>query len=285
MNNSQKIRLLLVFLATCVVPASANNPPQPDGMLSLLLIFPVVLIGMRLADARPDPHTKWRPVLTGLLMALAFIISMAGDEIGAFGLLAILICGIVRGVQIMKRGKGWKSWVFGTVVIAWVLFASLDYVVSVATFPPSRIAVNEAITVGRLRTFSEAESDFAKAHPGILGVQSNYATIEELQKEGLIGKNIQFSQVQNGYRYGEIAEPSKHQILIYALPIDHQPPRPPGWEMLPGASLFRGLLKKKETEGGGVRSFAVDETGVIRWSVRPTGTPVTREEALKWEPL
>lgn len=164
MNTWQKIRLLLVVLVTCVLPASANNPPQPDGMFSLLLIFPVVLIGMRLADARPDPNTKRRPLLIGLLMVLAFIISMAGDDIGAFGLLAILIYGIVRGVQILRRGKSWKSWAIGTVVIAWVLFASFDYVVSLGAGGGSQIAAYEAQAVSRLRMLWTAESGFAEKH-------------------------------------------------------------------------------------------------------------------------
>jgi hypothetical protein len=279
MNTSQKIRFLLVFLATCVVPASANNPPQPDGMLSLLLIFPVVLIGMRLADARPEPHTKWRPVLIGLLMALAFIISAAGDEIGAFGLLAFLIYGIVRGVQILKRGKPWKSWAIGTVVIAWVLFACVDYVVSVASSGPSRVAVNESQTVHRLRELSTAETEFAKRYPANSGSEPVYATMAELQKEGLLAFSLEDGQVRNGYRFGEIVEPSKRQILIYALPIPAPPSRYQWLWLLPGASLFHGFQSKGDNEGTGVRSFAVDETGVIHWAVRPVGTPVT------WEPL
>jgi len=36
MNTWQKIRLLLILVVTCALPASANNPPQPDGVLSLL---------------------------------------------------------------------------------------------------------------------------------------------------------------------------------------------------------------------------------------------------------
>ena len=276
MNTWQKLRLLLILVATCALPASANNPPQLDGIFSLLLIFPVVLIGMRLANARPGPNAKRRPVLIGLLMALAFIISLAGDEIGGFGLLAILIYGIYRGAQILQRGKGRKAWVIGAIVILWALFAGADYFVSVATFPPSREAVNEAQAMMRLHAISTAESSFVEQHSSTSGAQPAFATIEELQKEGLIDNSLQIGQVRNGYRYGEIVEPSKRQILIYALPIQDQPSRPHWRGMLPGASLFPGLLKEKETGGGGVRSFAVDETGVIRWTVRPSGTPVTR---------
>jgi hypothetical protein len=63
-TSCQRICLLLILIVTCALPASANNPPQPDGVFSILLIFPVILIGMRLADARPDPKSKRRPVLT-----------------------------------------------------------------------------------------------------------------------------------------------------------------------------------------------------------------------------
>jgi hypothetical protein len=284
-TSCQRICWLLVFIVTCVLPASANNPPQPDGVFSVLLIFPVILIGMRLADARPDPKSKRRPVLTGLLLALAFIITLAGDEIGGLGLLMILVYGLVRGGQIMQRGKGRKAWVVGTIVILWVLFAGVDYIASVVSSGPSSTAVNESLAVSRLRKLSTAEATFAKEHSSSSEAEPTYATIAELQKEGLIDYILESGQVRNGYRYGEILELSKRQILFYALPTQAQPSQHQWRWIFPGASLFPGFLKKKESDGTGIRSFAVDETGIIRWSVRPAGTPVTREEFMRWEKL
>ncbi len=218
MNMSHRILLLLVFLVTCVVPASANNAPQPDGMFSLLLIFPLVLIGMLIADAKPDLETKRRPILIGLLMVFAFFISLAGDDIGMFGFLAILVYGVVRGVQMIKRGKGWKAWVIGTVVIAWVFFAGFDYVASLAIAGPHVITINEARAISRPRTISTAESDFAKQQQPGSDEGLLYASIAKLQEEELLDKGFQNNEVWAGYRFGEIMKAPARQSLFYEVP-------------------------------------------------------------------
>ena len=33
------------FLLAGTLPAFANNPPAPDGMLSILLLFPMAILG------------------------------------------------------------------------------------------------------------------------------------------------------------------------------------------------------------------------------------------------
>jgi hypothetical protein len=285
MNTWQKIRLLLILIVTCALPASANNPPQPDGVLSLLLIFPVVLIGMRLADARPDPNAKRRPLLVGLLLALAFIFSMAGDGIGGFGLLAILIYGVHRGAQILQHGKGPKAWVFGAIVILWVLFAGTDYFVSLAPPRASSIAMNEAGVVTQLRVLSSAETTFANKYSSKADTQPVYAPVAKLVQEGLIDSSFETAITRRGYRLGKIIEPSGRHFIFYAVPTQPQLPEPRWQKMLPGASLFLTFLRKRESGGTGIRSFAVDETGTLRWSVRSAVTPVTRVEAENWDKL
>ncbi|HYW67412.1 MAG TPA: hypothetical protein VFB10_11960 [Candidatus Dormibacteraeota bacterium] len=285
MNTWQKIRLLLILIATCALPAAANNPPQPDGIFSVLLIFPVVLIGMRLADARPEPKAKRRPLLTGLLLTLAFLFTLAGTEIGGLGLLVILIYGIYRGAQILQRGKSRKAWAIGAVVILWVLFAGADYFVSLSSAPLSSVAMNEAGVVTRLRVFSSAETSFANQHSGNAEAQPVYAPVAKLQQEGLLDSGFEADINRHGYRLGEIMEPSGRHFIFYAVPVQAQRPEPRWRRMLPGSSLFPGLFRKKESGGTGVRSFAVDETGIIRWSVRSAPTPVTRIEAENWEKL
>ncbi len=285
MNTWQRIRLLLILIATCAVPASANNPPQPDGIFSVLLIFPVVLIGMRLADARPEPNAKRRPFLTGLLLALAFLFTLAGTAIGGLGLLVILIYGIYRGAQILQRGKGRKAWAIGAVVILWALFAGADYFASTGSSHPSSIAVNEAGVVAQLRVLSSAETTFANQHSSNAEAQPAYAPVAKLQQERLLDSGFETDINRRGYRLGEIVEPSGRHFIFYAVPVQAQRPEPRWRRMLPGASLFPGLFRKKESGSTGVRSFAVDETGTIRWSVRSAPTPVTRIEAENWEKL
>jgi hypothetical protein len=280
-TSCQRICLLVVFIATCVLPAFANNPPQPDGVFSVLLIFPVVLIGMRLAAALPDTKTTKRRLLIGLVLGFCFIMTLAGTEIGLLGVLAILVYGIVRGIQIMQRGHGWKSRAVGTIVVLWVVFAVGDYYVSIVSAHPS-IALDEALAVQRVRVLSTAETNFAK-----VGSASEplYGTVADLVEARLIDSSFKGGQVQMGYRLGEIVEAPKRQFLFYAIPVQIQPSRARWLWFLPGASLLSALRGHEQEQFTGVRSFAVDETGVIRYATRTVEGPVTREEFMRWEKL
>lgn len=279
MTSCQKLCLLLVFIATCVLPASANNPPQPDGVFSVLLIFPVVLIGMRFA--LPDPRTTKRRLLIGLVLAFCFIVTLAGTEIGALGLLGILVYGIMRGIQIMQRGQGWKSRVVGTMVILWVVFAVGDYYASIVSAHPS-IALDEDLAVQRLRILSTAETNFARVGSASEPV---YGTVADLAEARLIDNSFTGRQVQMGYRFGEIVEAPKRQFLFYAIPVQIQPSKARLLWFLPGASLLSALRGHEEEQFTGVRSFAIDETGVIRYATRTVQGPVTREEFTRWGKL
>ena len=103
-SRYQGLLWLLWFLLAGAIPAYANNPPQPDGILTLILIFPVAILGYRLAGAQvTQPQRKWR-VLTGLLLTLCTLLTMGGTEIAMIPLLVILGYGVRRGVQAIARG-------------------------------------------------------------------------------------------------------------------------------------------------------------------------------------
>jgi len=285
MKISERIGLLLLLVTTFALPASANNPPQPDGIFSVLLIFPIVLIGMRLANARPDPNEKRRPILNGLILTLCFLLTLAGTSVGGFGLLVILLYGVLRGGQITHRVKTARGRIVGAVVIAWVLFASLDYLVSLNSAGPSAGVMGEANAINRLRMLSTVEFEFAQSHSPSSGSGPVYATVEQLRAAGLLHNSFQLAQDRTGYRFGEIVDPSKPQFLFYAVPIRTQSSMPRWIRLMPGSSVLHWAFGLRESEATGVRSFAVDETGVIRYSVRPAPTPVTRAEAEKWQEL
>jgi len=240
---------------------------------------------MRLADARPDPSAKRRPVLIGLLLALAFLFTLAGTALGGLGLLVILIYGIYRGAQILQRGKGRKAWAIGAIVILWVLFAGTDYFVSLGSSRPSSIAMNEAGVVTQLRVLSSAETTFANKYSSKTDTQPVYAPVAKLLQEGLIDSNFETGITKRGYHLGEIVEPSGRHFIFYAVPTQPQRPEPRWRKMLPGTSLFPSLFRQNKSGGTGIRSFALDETGTLRWSVRSAVTPVTRVEAETWEQL
>lgn len=281
MTSRQKIGLLLVLIVTCVLPASANNPPQPDGVFSVLLLFPAVLIGMRLAAVLPDPKTTKRRLLIGLVLGFCFILTLAGTEIGLIGLLAILVYGIVRGIQIMRRGQGWKSRLIGAIVLLWVVFAVGNYYASIVSAHPS-VGLDEALAVQRLRILSTAEGNFAN---GDSTSEPVYGTVADLVERRLVESSLKSGQVKMGYRLGEIVEAPKRQYLFYAIPVQIQSSGPRWLWLLPGASLLSVLRGHEEERFTGVRSFGVDETGLIRYATRTEEGPVTREEFMRWEKL
>jgi len=281
-TTRERVVLIFIFVATCALPAYANNPPQPDGIFSILLIFPVVLIGIRISASEPASKTKKRPYLIGLALTLCFILTLAGTEIGGLALFVILVWGFIRGIQILRRGEGRNARVVGAIVLVWVLFAVGDYYASIASTRPS-IAMDEALAVQRLQTLSTAEADFVKAGSGSSPV---YGTIEDLEVARLLNSSFEGGQVHMGYRFGEVVEPPKRQFLFYAIPVLIQPSRA-RWLLssLPGASLLSALRGHQEDQFMGVRSFAVDETGVIRYASRTVEGPVTREEFMRWGKL
>jgi hypothetical protein len=217
-TSGQRICLLLVLIVTCVLPAFANNPPQPDGVFSVLLIFPAVLIGMRLAAVLPDPKTTTRRLVIGLVLGFCFILTLAGTEIGLIGLLAILVYGIVRGIEIMRRGQGWKSRLIGTIVLLWVVFAVGNYYASIVSAHPS-VGLDEALAVQRLRILSTAEGSFAN---GGSPSEPVYGTVADLVERRLIESSLRSGQVKMGYRLGEIVKAPKRQYLFYAVPVQIQ---------------------------------------------------------------
>jgi hypothetical protein len=277
----QKSLLHVVFLVTFVLPASANNPPQPDGVFSVLLIFPVVLIGMRFAAMIPGSKAK-RKLLIGLTLTLCFILTLAGTEIGLLGLVLILLYGLVRGFQIMRRGQGWRPRFVGTIVVLWVVFAVGDYYASIVFAPPSSIALGEAQAIHRLRVLSTAESNFMKAGSNS---RPTYGNISELREARLLDSSFEVGKIHMGYRLGEIVEPSKHQFVFYVIPAQSQPSSVSWWRLFPGSSLLSAIRGHEAEQFAGERSFAVDETGVIRWAMRTGAGPVTREEFVTWQTL
>ncbi len=101
----------------------------------------------------------------------------------------------------------------------------------------------------------------------------------------LIDDTFSAGQIRKGYRYGDVVDPAKGQFLLYAIPAPELKAGSDHGNFVPGTSLIKSILGKTHEEVTGYRSFAVDETGVIRWAIRTHTGPVTREEVDGWAPL
>jgi hypothetical protein len=146
-------------------------------------------------------------------------------------------------------------------------------------------AAAEASAVSGVRSLSIAESEFAKSSQSGHAPSGAAGMLKELENAKLIDGSFSNGQLRKGYRYGEIVDPAKGQFLFYAIPAPELKPGSFHGYFVPGTSLIKSIRGIDHEEGTGYRSFAVDETGVIRTSIRTRTGSVTREEIATWAPL
>jgi hypothetical protein len=281
MTTWKKRCWVLFFIATGVLPAYANNPPQPDGLFSILLIFPIVIVGLRLAGVHLRHAGRGWTVVKVVMLVVSAVLSAAGDGIGLLGLLVMFCYGFVRGIQIIRRGSGWRGYVAGSVVILWVLFAVSDYYASLVEWP--HVAASESGAVAGLRTLDNAENTF-KQTVGTYGtLAGSFSTLDELYHAKLIDDSFLGGRDRNGYRYFEVLSPTKKQFVFYAVPVHY--PAVPLRSLVPGGSLLSALHLRENPRATAVRAFAVDDSGVIRYSPDGSSAPATRQEIENWKEL
>jgi hypothetical protein len=281
LNRAHRIEFLVLLVICAAVPASANNPPQPDGLFSILLIFPLVILGARLAGVQPVQTPFWRKIFTVILLSAATVVCMAGTALALIPLMVIFGYGIWRAVRIMWFGQGRKRIFIGAALSVWVIFGVTDYIASLdygSTEAPSEVGA-----IGDLRTLASAESEFLSDAEKKTPRSPAYGTMEDLRKARLIGDDFVAGQVRKGYVYGEFPDPARRGFLFYAVPAFAHKNDLSWLHILPGGSLLQKFFRPMESTGSGIRSFAVDETGVIRSAVRGSATvPVTQGEVVGW---
>lgn len=282
---AQRFRMLLFLFLAFALPAYANNPPQPDGLFSVLLIFPVVILGARLAGAASQPKSMWARISRGIaVVSSTTVFLMVGTLLGMVVALGVLVYAIVRGIQIIRQGRGVNRVAIGAVVMVFAVLSFVDYCVSIMSYYPSS-AIAESNAVSGLRSLKIAESEFARSGHSDQTPSGIVGTLKDLKNTKLIDDTFSTGRIRKGYRYGEVVDPLKEQFLFCAAPVPELRSASDHVNLVPGASLLKAVLGTGHEEGTGYRSFAVDETGVIRWSMRTRTDPVTREEAQQWAPL
>lgn len=280
--------LLLWFLLAGPLPAYANDAPEADGMLSLLMIFPIAILGLRLAGAKLPPGGTIKRFLIGLALGFSALASVVFLGSGGFALggLMMLCYGWARGGRAIKHGQGRKRFAIGLAVILFTLLAVADYL---ASFTSYRYTTQHAEYNGisAVRAINTAEITFrsdANLHANKKGV-GEFGTIEQLVKAGLLDDGFLKHNPSPGYRYVVVlsADPAhaEKEFFVYATPEHYGSPGALS-ELLPGFSLWAAARPPKLQAR---RTFASDETGVIRAADLGTARAVTREEAEKWKAL
>jgi 4-amino-4-deoxy-L-arabinose transferase-like glycosyltransferase len=249
---------------------------MPDGVLTLVLIFPVVILGYRMAGAQPSAkQRKWR-VATGLGLALCTLLAMAGTEVAMIPILVILAYGIGRGAQAMAQGQGKKRAAWGLAIILFTLFGVANYFASLDYRLQGPSLESSAVT--NLLIINTAEMEFqtnATLHVNKNGV-GEYGSLEQLHKAGLLDDVLWEHLHGPIYRYVVVlaGDPARDEqkYFVYAVPMHY------GQAHLT-LSLLRHLIPYVPYTR---RTFASDETGVIRGTDLGGARDVTRAEAEKW---
>lgn len=282
MKTAQRIRLLVALVVCCVAPAYANNPPQPDGLFSILLIFPAVILGRWLAGVAPASKSLAKRLSTAFILLVCVILCLGGTGLALVPLIIIAGYGIVRATQILRNGQGRKRILIGSALLGLVLFAVTDYFASLLSYDPA--AALEYVAVSRLRSLAAAEQEFRTPTVAKGASSPTYGTMAELEEAQLFSWNLTPNTIRSGYIYGEGIDKPHNQFFFYAVPAFPRKLESRWFHFIPGGSLLEALLGKQRGAETGYRSFAVDETGVIRFMVqRNLGTPVTREEIATWK--
>lgn len=279
MSYRQKFGWLLMLLVIGELPAFANNPPQPDGLFSILLIFPLIILGSRFARVTPIKRSVASRIGTIAVLTLCVLLLITGTELGALAALAVTTYAAVRAVQMIRRGQGVKRLMAAGVLASFSVFAFADYFASIMGSPPS-VALSEVTAVGELRQLSNAEVQFAGSEIASSPSAPQYGTLEDLEAEHLIEGGIAQGRAISGYQYGQFLAPDRKRFFFYAIPAQGLRPSS-DLEFVPGASLFHAFFPRTKT-GTGIRSFAVDESGILRYAVRSNAGPVTHEEVASW---
>ncbi len=277
MNRARRNTLLLLyFLFAACLPAYANEPPAPDGMLSLMMIIPVAIVGLRLAGAKLPPRGKARRILTGLALGFSIVLCAGGSEgyiFGVAGMAFLVVYGIWRGAQALKHGMGWRRFAAGFAVILFTPLAFADYYASLNWYYYTTRHL-EVRAVGWLRTIRNAQQQFETS-------TGKFGTLDELIKAGFLEGPRTVANPARGYRIVEVRsdDPVRagKEYFVYASPENYGSSGPP---ILPGSSLWEALRPPKPRS---LRTFALDESGVVRAADLGRARPVTRQEAQKWK--
>ncbi len=288
MKTIRKAEAVLWFLLLGGLPAWANNAPRPDALISILIIFPVAILAFRYSGAHFTEGEGKRRLLRGLVLALCFLLTLAGTEIAAVPLIVVLGYGMMRALQILIRGDGRKRIVLGVVVGLWTAFAGLDYFASVEVASP--VANNESSAILALRDLAAAEHSYAARANQKTATHGWYGTIEELRDEKLVDGT--FPGPRKGYLYNILVREDGNHYFATAVPAVYAEGKEHPWwrprmdapSFFPLASLHWMTMNGNQ-RGVGRRSFAMDDSGVIRAADVGPVTTVSHDAAKGWKPL
>lgn len=280
------IPVLLVLAGPQLAYAQIEQFPDPYVLL-VVMIFPVAIIGRRLAgDHPPHRERRWpflRLFLKGLFLVLATIQVLFEALIGWPGPIPLIfLCyGLVRGALVIKRGMGQKRFAIGSFIILFsLLVAHYDMALRNINY-----CVEPATIRRRIGHIALAEDRFQRGR--LLDVNKNdvgeYGTLPQVAETAVLFSSAAATP-NCGYEYivvlaGDPARDEK-EAFLYAKPTKYGSYSKDWWRLPPALPFLYSEPRAQLT-------FAVslpfgDEGLQVRATDLGQSRPVTREEAQNW---
>ncbi len=154
-------------LVAVALPAHANNPPRPDGVLYLILVFPLLALSSHLAGVVGDRPRWLGRVARGAVLGLLVVLSAAGTELGLLAMLAIVVYGLVRAVGIARRGAGARRWTWAAAAALGSLLAGVGYLWAASSWSSAEyVRGRQKRTMADMRTVGTAVAGWSYDRQG-----------------------------------------------------------------------------------------------------------------------
>jgi hypothetical protein len=130
----RRVAAFCAVIAGVALPAYANNPPRPDGVLYLILVFPLLAVAAHLAGVEPASRGWGTRIVRGVFFTFVILASASGTDMGFLAMLVIVIHGLVRSFRIAALGtRGRRRYVAASVAVVGTLLAAVGYVWAIAS--------------------------------------------------------------------------------------------------------------------------------------------------------
>jgi len=173
----RRISAVCAVLVGVALPAYANNPPRADGVLYLILVFPMIAIVGHLAGVETEKGGWAGRIGRGAFFTFVILASAAGTDIGLLAMLVIVVYGLVRSSRIATRGKGESRILWAAVAVGGTLLAGAGYIWAIAsTSAPAISRSRQARTMSDMRSVATAimswSVDNAEGEAGELALEA-----------------------------------------------------------------------------------------------------------------
>ncbi len=157
MQRAGRLLGLTLLLLAVALPAWANNPPRPDGVLYLLLVFPVALVARYLAGVEAPKRRPPDRIVRAVCFTFVVLFSAIGSAFGLIAMLIVVGYGLTRTVEILRGGEGSKRLALASLVAVSTLAGGAAYLSALGTASKEMIdRARQLRTVAEIRNTGSA---------------------------------------------------------------------------------------------------------------------------------